>query len=970
MQGKKKISIMLIVVLMMQIMMPLMTVIIESDFTLFSIATEEENSWDVSENGDGSIIATLDENGVLTISGNGEMKDWEQETRIPYYYKEIEEVNIQKGITGIGSYTFYGRSGLRSINVASENEVFSSINGVLFNKEQTILVTYPAGRAEQEYAVPDRVISIVENAFYLCENLITITLPESLTEIGSKAFAHCRFNSITIPEGVTSIEAGTFYSCRYLNSIKLPESLTKIGNSAFAYCDESLVSITIPEGVMSIGNYAFYNCGWLKSISLPESLTEIGEYAFNNCRSLISITIPERVTCIERETFSGCFELTNIMFPDGVTSIGNYAFNGCWRLTSVVLPKGLMQIGNSAFANCGLTSITIPEKVTIIGNSAFIGCNRLTSITMPDGITSIGEFAFASCSGLTSIVLPKGINIISEGTFSGCSSLPNITIPEGVTSIRERAFKECSSLTSITIPKNVNRIGSNVFEGCTRLNSINVASENENFSSINGVLFNKEQINLITYPEGRTESEYKIPDGVRTIEDRAFYSCNNLNRITIPDGVTIIGKETFSRCSCLTNIAIPEGVISIGNSAFTYCINLENIVIPENIEKVGDYIFYYSILIIPIEESEEEIMPEILSRAMNKDDALYSNNIDFGDCDLNETGDKIKVNVGDCIYIKNGKLNGLTIKIVPSGFIGYSEEKWTKSNVYSIIHLKEGENVTNNENNIIHAFTENGEFTYTYLTKEGDEKQVTAVVENIDKIPPIINKVVKYYDKWNKDRFTIEIDAEDSLSGLGTTSIGIFRYDLVFSFNGGMTWQKEKSEIFSDNFENWFYIENIENIKIAVRDILGNITEYTGEIVDITTEIEEFRVKEKEGVKYIKDIKEKTTINELKEKINTQGLVEIYKDNKKIEDENTKLGTGMEVIISFINGDSISYTVVVSGDINGDGDVKASDLSRLKNSLIGRTELEGAYKEAADTNGDGNLKASDLSKLKRMIVGV
>ena len=177
------------------------------------------------------------------------------------------------------------------------------------------------------------------------------------------------------------------------------------------------------------------------------------------------------------------------------------------------------------------TNYTIPESVTIIRNHAFANCTSLTSITIPDGVTSIGHFAFTFCTSLTSI-----------------------TIPDSVTSIGGAAFWNCSSLTSITIGDSVTSIGSGAFGGCSSLTTIEVGTGNVNYTEANGVLFNTEKTVLHTYPAGKAETNYNIPDSVTSIWKRAFMYCDSLTSVTIPDSVTSIGNWAFSDCTSLTAV--------------------------------------------------------------------------------------------------------------------------------------------------------------------------------------------------------------------------------------------------------------------------------------------------------------------------------------------------------------------------------------------------------------------------------
>ena len=541
--------------------------------------------------------------------------------------KSLTSITIPDGVTSIGDGAFYNCSSLTEIKVASENSNYVSVNGVLYNKDKTTIICYPAGKKGNNYKIPDGVTKVGSSAFIGCSSLTSITIPNSVTEIGYSVFEGCtNLKSITIPNGVTSIGDSAFEDCTSLKSITIPNSVTSIGDSAFEDCT-SLKSITIPNGVTSIGDSAFEGCTSLTSITIPNSVTSIGSGAFIGCSSLTSITIPDSVTCIGDSAFNGCTSLTSITIPDSVTSIGESAFSGCSSLASITIPDSVMSIGNDAFHECSsLTSITIPYSVTSIGDYAFLGCSRLTAIDVntdnkdytsvngvlfyndktiicypagkkgnnykiPDGVTSICRYAFSGCTSLTSITIPDSVTEIGGSAFENCSSLTSITIPDSVTSIGIGAFVGCSSLTSIMIPDNVTYIGGAVFADCSSLTEIKVSTQNAEYVSVNGVLYNKDKTTIMCYPAGKKDKNYKILDGVTKIGTSAFSGCSSLTSITIPDSVTEIGMSAFSGCSSLTGITIPDSVTRIDMSTFRGCSSFTSITIPDNVTYIDIWAF-------------------------------------------------------------------------------------------------------------------------------------------------------------------------------------------------------------------------------------------------------------------------------------------------------------------------------------------------------------------------------------------
>jgi hypothetical protein len=278
-------------------------------------------------------------------------------TSIPDYafIGYLTGITIPSSVTSIGydAFSYY----LATINVTASNNVYSSQDGVLYNKAKTTLIQYPEGKAGSSFTIPDSVTRIWDSAFNRCESLTGITIPNSVTSIGGGAFSGCtRLAGVTIPNSVTSIGDVAFAACYSLASINIPNGVTSIGERAFYYCT-SLASITIPAGVTSIGDSAFESCTSLASITIPDSVTSIGERAFGSCTSLASVTIGNNVTSIGLGAFLVCSSLTSVTIPSGVTSIGWSAFSRCSSLTSVTFATG----SNIADANFG--SYAFPEGI-------------------------------------------------------------------------------------------------------------------------------------------------------------------------------------------------------------------------------------------------------------------------------------------------------------------------------------------------------------------------------------------------------------------------------------------------------------------------------------------------------------------------------------------------------------------------------------------------------------------------------
>ena len=444
----------------------------------------------------------LDENGVLTISGEGRMMDYEWDQSLFYANTSISSVVIEPGVTDIGDYVFQNCGSLTNV------------------------------------VIPSSVTCIGDGAFWGCSNLTSVTIPESVTIIGEGAFCECSsLKSVMIPASVTAIGVMAFTSCSSMTEILVDKNnavyksdhgvLLNKGETEVIRCPGGKTgNYVIPDGVTIIREGAFSSCSGLTSVEIPVTVTSIGRSAFYCCSSLNGVEIPDGITDIRYMAFYCCSSLTSVVIPDGVTCIEDSAFSSCSSLTSVEIPTSVTSIGDAAFLCCSsLTSVTIPDSVISIGSYAFCGCSSLKSVMIPASVTSIGNYALSNCGSLTVIkvdkyntayksdhgvllneagteliccpagktegyVIPAGVTSIGVGAFA-CSSLTSVEIPTSVTSIGDAAFSDCSSLTNVTISSSVTSIGTSAFANCNSLdnvlfhgtesewNEISIGSDNE-----------------------------------------------------------------------------------------------------------------------------------------------------------------------------------------------------------------------------------------------------------------------------------------------------------------------------------------------------------------------------------------------------------------------------------------------------------------------------------------------------------
>ena len=562
-------------------------------------------------------------------------------TSAPWYAYSPTELVLEEGITYIGEFAFYrcGFTGgltlpesLTSIGIYAFSQCYG-FTGSLVLPENLTSIGGSAFLLCRGFAgsltLPQNLTSIEWGAFLGCSGLTSVTIPKSVKEIAGGAFSNCSNLSSIIVDGNTNYDSVdnvlfnkdhttllSYPAGKKDTSYVVPESVKSIGVCAFVGAD--LSSLTLPQDLTSIGWGAFEACRNLTSVTIPDSVTNIGFAAFRACSSLTSVTIPWRMTKVEEQAFSGCGKLTDVYYTgsqarwDRIEVSGNnepllnatihfeaaspVGTGSCGEnLTWSVDGDGILTISGTGamwdyedvesegggwrtlapWYDYAPTELVFKEGVTQIGKSAFCGCDFKGSVTLPKGLTQIGAGAFLNCFNLTGVTIPQGVTSIGDNAFLNCRNLTSVVIPEGVTSIGVRAFGACYGLTSVTIPKSVTSIGEPAFSGC--LNNIFVDEGNASYSSVDGVLFNKDHTTLIAYPANRADTAYKIPEGVTSIGNWAFQTCWYLTDVTIPESMTSIGNYAFAWSDELNAITIAKSVTSIGKGAFSYCTGLKDV---------------------------------------------------------------------------------------------------------------------------------------------------------------------------------------------------------------------------------------------------------------------------------------------------------------------------------------------------------------------------------------------------------
>ena len=441
----------------------------------------------------------------------------------------LEEVELSNSITTIGYGAFSGCDSLTKMSIPFVGAKLDGTNNTHFG--------YIFGASEyssNDVYIPANLKNVIisgsqtinDYAFYNCDLLEKVELPNTLKTIGIQSFLNCdSLTSITIPDSVTSIGGSAFAGCISLDNVKIGSNVENIAGNVFSGC-KSLENIVVDK------NNRYYdsrnNCNAIIETSNNTLIT--------GCKNTV---IPDSVTSIGESSFSGCSSLTNITIPNGVTSIGEWAFSGCSSLTNIKLPDGITSIAAGTFSLCNsLKNIKIPDSVTYIDGYAFHDCSSLTNIVIPDSVTSIKWFAFSYCNALISVTLGNGVKCIDKGTFLGCYSLMIITIPDSVTNIVTQAFDDCDSLTEVYY------IGTE-----KQWDSVLIENYNDPLIKANIIFHNHDTNNILSLIPATC-----IRDGVIT------YYCDSCNRnylVVIPAGHTeVIDAEIPATC---TTTGLTEG---------------------------------------------------------------------------------------------------------------------------------------------------------------------------------------------------------------------------------------------------------------------------------------------------------------------------------------------------------------------------------------------------------------------------
>ena len=482
-------------------------------------------------------------------------------------------------------------------------------------------------------------VTAIGSMSFRISKITYVSIPNTVTEIGSYAFAGCEsLTSLTLPESIINLGPG-FISNTAISNIIIPKNVTGGGTEFAGALDgaKSLKSVTFEYGIKRIPDYMCYatESSSISSVSMPDTVTEIGKSAFRNCKSLANIRLSSGLININGSAFSGS-GLISVDIPKTIADIGNYAFEDCKSLQSVIMnyndtivADGIHEsyvykcyIQGAVFAgDVNLNYVQLSENVEGIGYHAFYRCSSLTSLTLPERITALGR-EFISGTAISSITVPKNVTSAGDeigGAFAGAISLKNVkfeegikeipkyicyvanypnkisevSIPDTVVNIGRSAF-EGSGLISVDIPKTVSNIGYSAFKDCTLLQTVTM-NYNDTIieSTTEGAYVYKCRIDDSAFEGDTSLSFVRLSENVVEIGSYVFNKCSSLAELVLPERVTSLGRQFIGE-TAINSITVPKNVISAGDrdgGAFQGA-TLKNITFEEGIKKIPDYICF------------------------------------------------------------------------------------------------------------------------------------------------------------------------------------------------------------------------------------------------------------------------------------------------------------------------------------------------------------------------------------------
>lgn len=894
---------------------------------------------------------------------------------------KISDILIPSSVTAIGDNAFINCSGLTSVII---DDSITSV-GISAFEDCTGLTSLDLGTG---------VTFIGQRAFFNCTGLVNVIIPDSVTDIRDSAFELCTgLTSVTIGASVTNIGTTAFSRCNKLTEVTIPDSVTSLLDYAFENCT-GLVNVSIGNGVLIINDGAFYGCTGITGLTIGNSVSRIRNGAFYGCTGLTSVIIPDSVTIIDDSSFQGCSGMTSLTLGSGLITISNNAFNDCSSITEVNIPDSVTSIGYNSFDNCsGITALSIGNGVTTIDTNAFSNCTGITELTLGNSLVSIGMNAFWHCVGLTNIIIPDSVTTIGRSSFSMCTGLQSVVIGDCVTGIGANAFEDCFNFTGVYIPPSVTTIGNDAFFSCDKLTIYGVAeSFAQTYANQNDIPFVAGNIpeppvapvDLISTGKTDTTVDLSWSEVPGVTGYNVYLGATKLNPVPIPATNFTVNELNANTTYIFTVKAVNITVESPSSAPLSVTTNPDS---TPPIITIDEY---------PTSPTRQNITVTASTNegTLNTDNYTFTENGSFDFIATDESNNVTIVtvtitNIDRTSPVVTGVETVCSYK--SSRTIGFNEGS-------AIIDFYDGTTHINGVE-ILSGSTVSLEGTYTLIVTD-EAGNSTIVAFKIDKTAPVIT--IDPYDDTTPTNQDITVTASvnegtlfesshtfsengtyqfiaiDAAGNIATKLITIKNIDRIAPIVGGVeegcsydiatiTFNEGTAELNGNYCWSYYVVRESGNYQLVVTDATGNST-----TVNFTINSTPYCCENG----YITGIAPNTSLIDFESNLNI-----LSSETTKIfgADEDEIIGgskgsmnaaTGMYVQIYSNNIVMATRTIVVFGDVSGDGLIDISDLTTMKSCLLNITLLTGAFKAAGILGDRQNISVSDLLALKKHLVGL
>lgn len=801
-----------------------------------------------------------------------------------------------------------------------EGDCYAILNSC--STSATGVVTVPATYE----GLPVRYVS--QEAFKDCTEITSLVFEGGVEVINEKAFSGCTsLTSVTFPSTILCLMDNIFLNCDNMKNIFFAdaESLFNANKHMLWAPNHSwnlyiggkyTANLVVPEGVTCIEWGAFDMCSSIKAVSLPSTIEEVETFAFYDCENLEYITIPDIPVDISERAFAETkFYNYAYNWEDGILYCGNHILSGVKATGAVTVKDGTISIASGAFAGSTVTSAVIPDSVKAI-NTAFGGNDTIKTVTIGSGIEVLPFRCFDDCDSLTTVNLSEGLKRIEQRAFADCISLTDINLPDSLEYFEIGSINGCNALKNLNIPSTLIDIALSEFKDNPYL-KLTFDADHPRYTAEDGLVYSLDKTELMYVPVS-VSGKYTIPSNVTTVGEGAFEGCINITELVIPANVITIGKNAFKDCTGIKAIVLGGGLKTIEESAFINCTGISNIAFPQNVKLIGDSAFSdcTNLQYVTLHDSIEYLGKNAFYNT--KFITNLTTNTEDGNYYIDDT---LVFAAGTEVVIKDG-----TTKIAHSAI--NSDEITSISLPTSLVEVGKNFNAPNLAE--VHIKTLSSWLNVEYADETANilgmcpnaKIWLNGICIETTIVPSDIS-TIKAYKYANNRQFDFAI-IPNTVTKIEDNAFYGCSSRLIFRCGENSAAHKYAEE------------NGIKYVFFDARDPRNTVIDKEDNVI-ITDE--ELVVTPDEIL--LPDIGELiSSIGSMK--IDT---IEIY-------------GTGSTIVV-IINGVRYEFTLVVKGDVNGDGVCDALDAEYLNHALHGRKDYKHHHMRAMDADSDEELTVAD-----------